>query len=70
MGLKAGKYREKTVEELQGEEKSLRQQLLRIRFQSASGKVENPMKLRTIRHDLARILTVLREKKDQKTPSA
>ena len=63
-------YREKTVEELQAEGKSLRQQILRIRFQSAAGNVENPVKVRMIRHDLARILTVLREKEDQKTPSA
>ncbi|MCZ6671088.1 MAG: 50S ribosomal protein L29 [Acidobacteria bacterium] len=68
--MKANLYREKTVEELRGEEKSLRQQILRIRFQSAAGNVENPVKVRTIRHDLARILTILREKKDQKTPSA
>lgn len=68
--MKANLYREKTVEELRGEEKSLRQQILRIRFQSAAGNVENPVKVRTIRHDLARILTILREKKGQKTPSA
>jgi len=65
--VKATKYREKTVDELHTDEKSLREQVLRLRFQAAAGNVENPLKVRAVRKDLARILTVLREKRGGET---
>lgn len=68
--MKATKYREKTVDELRNDEKGLREQILRLRFQSAAGNVENPLKVRAIRKDLARLLTVLREKQEKGGPTA
>jgi large subunit ribosomal protein L29 len=68
--VKATKYREKTVDELRNDEKELRDQLLRLRFQSAAGNVENPLKARAVRKDLARLLTVLREKQEKGGPTA
>ncbi|MBI4160855.1 MAG: 50S ribosomal protein L29 [Acidobacteria bacterium] len=68
--MKAEKFRERTVPELRAEEKSLRDQILHLRFQAATGNVENPMRRRSVRRDLARILTVLREKRAAVTPAA
>ena len=61
--MKANQYREKTVEELQREDKNLREQLLRLRFQNVAGSEENPQKKKLVRRDIARIRTILREKK-------
>jgi large subunit ribosomal protein L29 len=60
--MKAQELRELTEDELQQKEKDLVDQLFRLRFQHAVGQVENAMKLRTIRRDLARIKTVRKEK--------
>jgi large subunit ribosomal protein L29 len=48
-------------EDLIVEESELRKQLLRIRFQSASGQIESAPKMKGIRRDIARIQTVLKE---------
>ncbi|HCS49583.1 MAG: 50S ribosomal protein L29 [Candidatus Aminicenantes bacterium RBG_19FT_COMBO_58_17] len=60
--MKAQELRELTEDELQQKEKDLADQLFKLRFQHAVGQVENAMKLRTIRRDLARIKTVRKEK--------
>jgi large subunit ribosomal protein L29 len=60
--MKAQELREMTEDELQQKEKDLVDQLFKLRFQHALGQVENAMKLRTIRRDLARIKTVRNEK--------
>jgi len=60
--MKAQELRELTEDELQQKEKDLVDQLFKLRFQHALGQVENAMKLRTIRRDLARIKTVRKEK--------
>jgi large subunit ribosomal protein L29 len=60
--MKAQELRELTEDELLQKEKDLADQLFKLRFQHALGQVENAMKLRTIRRELARIKTVRREK--------
>ena len=64
--MKARELRELTEDELQQKEKDLADQLFRLRFQQAVGQVENAMKLRTIRRDLARNKTVRKEKGGRK----
>jgi len=64
--MKARELRELTEDELEQREKDLVDQLFKLRFQHALGKVENAMKLRTIRRDLARIKTVRKEKERRK----
>jgi large subunit ribosomal protein L29 len=64
--MKARELREMTEDELQQKEKDLADQLFRLRFQQAVGQIENAMKLRTIRRDLARIKTVRKEKGGRK----
>jgi large subunit ribosomal protein L29 len=59
---KAAELRELNVEELRQREHDLEEQLFRARIQKATGQLDQPMKLRTMRRDLARVKTVLRQK--------
>ena len=47
--------------ELREKERQLQQEVFNLRFQVATGRVENPMKMRQTRRDLARVKTILRE---------
>jgi large subunit ribosomal protein L29 len=60
--MKAKELREKTVDELQQREHELAEQLFALRLQKTTGQLEKPAKVRTTRKDLARVLTVIREK--------
>jgi large subunit ribosomal protein L29 len=60
--VKARQLREKSVEELRDQEKTLREQLFKLRFQKATGQAESPQKIALVRRELARVLTVLGEK--------
>lgn len=61
-GVKARDLREKSVDELVQQEATLREQLFKLRFQNATGQVENPQMIWSVRKELARVLTVIREK--------
>jgi large subunit ribosomal protein L29 len=54
--------REKTVDELQTRERELTEQLFKLRFQRATGRIESPAKMRQVRREIARIKTLLNEK--------
>ncbi len=60
--MKAKALRDKTVEELREQERDLAEQLFALRLQKVTGQLEKPAKMRAARKDLARVLTVLREK--------
>jgi len=64
--MKASKMRDMSKEDLLLEESELRKQLLRLRFQAATGQLESAPKMRDIRRDIARILTVLTEMERRK----
>ena len=59
---RASKVRELSVEELRREEHELAEQLMKLRFQLASGQIENPKIIKAYRVGLARVKTVLAEK--------
>ena len=61
--LKASVLREKTLEELRKDEEDLQTQLFKLRFQQSTGQAENPHRIRGVRRDLARVKTVLNEKR-------
>ena len=63
--MKAEKLREMSVEELVDESTELSEQLFRLRFQKATGQLEDMRKIRQIRRDLARLKTVLTEKQQE-----
>ena len=60
--VKASQLRDKTVTELLEQERTLREQIFKLRFQQATGQAENPARVRLVRRELARVLTVLHEK--------
>ncbi len=51
-----------TIEELRQEEINLRRELFNLRFQKTTGEIENPMRIKQVRRDVARVLTVVTEK--------
>ena len=63
--MKAGEVRELSVDELRQREKDLDDQLFRLRIQKSMGQLEAPAKMVTLRRDLARIKTILRERTTQ-----
>jgi large subunit ribosomal protein L29 len=60
--MKAGKVREMGTEELRTKVLELQEQLFRLRVQKSIGQLDNAIKLRETRRDIARVKTVLREK--------
>lgn len=60
--MKARELRELTKEELKERERNLREELFNLRFQIATNQAENPQIIRNVRRDLARVLTILRER--------
>jgi large subunit ribosomal protein L29 len=53
--MKASDLREMTDEELKSKEEELRNELFNLRFQAASGQIENPMRIRWVRKEIARV---------------
>jgi large subunit ribosomal protein L29 len=60
--MKPQQIRELGQEDLRGKERELQEQLFRLRFQKSLGQLDNALKLREVRRDIARVKTVLREK--------
>jgi large subunit ribosomal protein L29 len=60
--MKAAKVREMGKEELKTKERELQEQLFRLRVQQSIGQLDNGVKLRQTRREIARVKTVLREK--------
>ena len=63
--MKASEFRDMTVEELRGKETDLRKELFNLRFQTATGELENPKRISVVRKDIARVLTVITEKETE-----
>jgi large subunit ribosomal protein L29 len=61
--MKAEELRELNEDELRHRERDLEDQLFRMRMQQAMGQLDVPLKIRTMRRDLARVKTVLRQKR-------
>ena len=60
--MKAKELREMTAEELNAKLTELKKELFNLRFQHAVNQLENPHKMTEVKHDIARVMTVLREK--------
>jgi large subunit ribosomal protein L29 len=59
--MKPSKLREMSKEDLIQEEAALREQVFKLRFQTATGQLGSGSKVRGVRRDIARIRTILRE---------
>lgn len=60
--MKTSELRSLTIDELKRKESDLRKELFNLRFQKATGEIENPMRIRAVRKDIAKILTIITEK--------
>jgi len=60
--VKPSELKNMTPDELKAKEISLKQELMNLRFQVRIGKLENPSRISLVRKDIARILTILKEK--------
>ena len=60
--MKATTLRERSAEELAKNLTDLEEQLFKLRFQKSTGQIENPIKIREVRKDIARVLTVINER--------
>ena len=64
--VKAQAMKEMTVEEIRQRTVELREELFNLRFRNSMRQLDNPLKIREGRRELARLLTVLREKEGTK----
>jgi large subunit ribosomal protein L29 len=64
--MKASELRDLTVEELTDRERDLAEQMFALRLQKVTGQLEKPARVRQVRRDMARVMTILREKSGEK----
>ena len=62
--VKPNELREMSVENLESKLGELTEERFRLRFRSATESIENPMRFRAIRREIARIRTILKEKSE------
>ena len=60
------KFREMTDVELNAELDKMKQQLFNLRFQHVTGQLENPVQMREVKRNIARVKTIMREKELEK----
>jgi large subunit ribosomal protein L29 len=60
--MKAKEIREMTKQELAEQLVSIKEELFNLRFQQATGQLENPMRIKEIKKDYARVKTILRQR--------
>lgn len=60
--MKASEIRDLPDEELIDRLENMKEELFNLRFQMATGQLDNPMRMKQVRHDIARILTVVQER--------
>ena len=66
--MKASDLRDLSLDELKGKERDLTEEIFNLKFQHATGQLENTMRVPQLKKDLARVKTVLRQK--ETTPDA
>ncbi|WP_420861406.1 50S ribosomal protein L29 [Algirhabdus cladophorae] len=60
--MNAQELRDKTPDELKNELSNLKKEAFNLRFQQATGQLENTARMRTVKRDAARVKTILNEK--------
>ena len=60
--MKTNEIREMSVEELESKLAGLKDELFNLRFQMATGQLDNPMKIREVKKSIAQIKTIQRER--------
>lgn len=59
--MKANEFRQLSTQELGSKLTELKGELFNLRFQLATGQLDNPMRIKSVRKDIARVKTVIRE---------
>jgi large subunit ribosomal protein L29 len=62
MASRIAEFKDLSADDLRTKERELDDQLFRLRIQKSMGQLEAPLKVRTVRRDLARVKTLLRQK--------
>lgn len=65
--MRPSELRTLTIEELKQKEQDMRKELFNLKFRLATGEIENPKRIHTLRKDIARVLTIQSEKLKVKT---
>lgn len=60
--MELNKIREMTDVELRSELDKMKQELFNLRFQHVTGQLENPLRMREVKRNIARVKTIIREK--------
>lgn len=60
--MKAEEMRKQSNEELQKELTALKEQLFKLRFRHATKQLENPVQIRNVKREIARVCTILRQR--------
>ncbi|MEO5510474.1 MAG: 50S ribosomal protein L29 [Longimicrobiales bacterium] len=60
--MKTADIRDLTIEEINDQVAQAKEELFRLRFRGATQELENPVLLKTLRRDIARLRTILRER--------
>ena len=68
--MKAKELRDLTVAELEAKFKELKSELFNLRFQHAINQLDNPHKIADVKKDIARVMTVLRQKEAEASKNA
>jgi len=68
--LKSGEIRDMTVEEIEEKVSGFKEKLFKMRAEMATGRVERPSGFAILRKDIARCLTILKEKKGEVTKTS
>ncbi|NIS70509.1 MAG: 50S ribosomal protein L29 [Proteobacteria bacterium] len=68
--MKARDLQDLSLDELKAKEKDLREELFNLKFQHATGQLENSARIPQVRKDIARVKTTLREKAGEEIPES
>ena len=62
--MKAAEFRELSLDELRAKRRDLRGEAFNVRIKRSTGQLENTAKLKQLRRDIARVETIIREKRE------
>ena len=68
--MKANELRKLSTEELTAKEKALKEELFNLRFQHAINQLDNPMRLKAVKKEIAIVKTIMREKELKQSAQA
>ena len=63
--MRANRFRELSNQELQDRVAEYKSELFNLRFQLATGQLENPMRIKEVKKDIARVKTIIRQRELQ-----